>query len=104
MQKATLKVLEKIVNVFLLPAFLSAYHGSNPEKVSTNAFRGTPIPNWTLKYTGLMKIPWFKKTFRRFSIQHGYRSRYTINQFRTNLDYTPGITRVMNMAINLKMP
>ena len=75
----------------LLPAFLSAYQGSNPDKVSTNAFRDVPIPNWTLKYTGLMKIPWFKKNFRRFSIQHGYRSRYTINQFRTNLDYTPGV-------------
>ncbi len=34
-----------------------------------------------------MKLPWFKKTFKRFSVQHGYRSRYTINQFRTNLDY-----------------
>ncbi len=74
----------------LLPAFLSAYQGSNPDKVSTSAFRDVPIPNWTLKYTGLMKIPWFKKTFRRFSIQHGYRSRYTINQFRTNLDFTAG--------------
>ncbi|EDP72451.1 hypothetical protein FBALC1_15157 [Flavobacteriales bacterium ALC-1] len=75
----------------LLPAFLSAYQGSDPDKVNTGAFRDVPIPNWTLKYTGLMKIPWFKKNFRRFSIQHGYRSRYTINQFRTNLDYTPGI-------------
>ena len=71
----------------LLPAFLSAYQGTNPDKVSTSAFRDVPIPNWTIKYTGLMKIPWFKKTFRRFSVQHGYRSRYTINQFRTNLDY-----------------
>jgi cell surface protein SprA len=75
----------------LLPAFLSAYQGSNPDDVSTSAFRDVPIPNWTLKYTGLMRIPWFKKTFRRFSMQHGYRSRYTINQFRTNLDYTPGV-------------
>ncbi len=71
----------------LLPAFLSAYHGSDAEGVSTGAFRDIPIPNWTLKYTGLMRIKWFKKMFRRFSIQHGYRSRYTINQFRTNLDY-----------------
>lgn len=70
----------------LLPAFLSAYQGTDPDKVTTSAFRDVPIPNWTLKYTGLMKIPWFKKTFRRFSIQHGYRSSYTINQFRTNLD------------------
>ncbi|WP_299364886.1 cell surface protein SprA [Winogradskyella sp.] len=71
----------------LLPAFLSAYQGTDPERISTGAFRDIPIPNWTLKYTGLMKIPWFKKTFRRFSIQHGYRSRYTINQFRANLDF-----------------
>ncbi|MDN3491086.1 cell surface protein SprA [Winogradskyella sp. APC 3343] len=71
----------------LLPAFLSAYQGTNPDKVSTRAFRDVPIPNWTLKYTGLMKIAWFKRTFRRFSVQHGYRSNYTINQFRTNLDY-----------------
>lgn len=71
----------------LLPSFLSAYQGTNPDKVSTGAFRDIPIPNWTLKYTGLMKIPWFKKTFRRFSVQHGYRSNYTINQFRTNLDF-----------------
>ncbi|WP_449658206.1 T9SS outer membrane translocon Sov/SprA [Winogradskyella endarachnes] len=74
----------------LLPAFLSAYQGTDPDKVSTGAFRDIPIPNWTLKYTGLMNIPWFKKTFRRFSIQHGYRSSYTVNQFITNLDYTAG--------------
>ncbi len=79
----------------LLPAFLSAYQGTNPEKISTRAFRDVPIPNWTLKYTGLMKIPWFKKTFRRFSIQHGYRSRYTINQFRTNLDYDDSVDNLV---------
>jgi cell surface protein SprA len=70
----------------LLPAFLAAYQGSDPDKIDTGAFRDVPIPNWQIKYTGLMRIPWFKKTFRRFSIQHGYRSRYTINQFRNNLD------------------
>jgi len=71
----------------LLPAFLSAYSGKNPDQVSLSAFRDTPIPNWDLKYTGLMKIGWFKKRFKRFSLTHGYRSGYTINQFRTNLDY-----------------
>ena len=71
----------------LLPAFLSAYKGSSPEKESTSIFRDIPIPNWDLKYTGLMKFPWFKKYFKRFSLQHGYRSGYTVNQFRTNLDF-----------------
>lgn len=72
----------------LIPSFLSAYSGANPEKVKLGAFRDVPIPNWTLKYTGFMKMKWFKKNFKRFSITHGYRSNYTINQFRTNLDYS----------------
>jgi len=71
----------------LLPAFLSAYKGSDASSESTSIFRDMPIPNWDLKYTGLMRINWFKKMFKRFSVQHGYRSGYTVNQFQTNLDY-----------------
>ncbi|MDO7173434.1 cell surface protein SprA [Mariniflexile sp. AS56] len=71
----------------LLPAFLAAYSGQDANKVKTSAFRDVPIPNWDLKYTGFMKFAWFKKNFKRFSLTHGYRSTYTINQFQSNLDY-----------------
>nr|WP_033957623.1 cell surface protein SprA [Psychroserpens jangbogonensis] len=74
----------------LLPSFLAAYKGQSAEKIGLSAFRDIPIPNWQLKYTGFMKMKWFKKNFKRFSITHGYRSSYTINQFRTNLDLEPG--------------
>ena len=73
----------------LLPSFISAYQGTNADNVKLGAFRDIPIPNWDLKYTGFMRLAWFKKKFKRFSITHGYRSSYTINQFRTNLDYAP---------------
>lgn len=71
----------------LLPAFLSAYTGKSAESISLGAFRDTPLPNWDLKYTGLMRIKFFRDNFRRFSLQHGYRAGYTINQFQTNLNY-----------------
>ena len=71
----------------LLPAFLAAYSGTNAENISTSAFKDTPLPNWDIKYTGLMKMKWFKKRFKRFSLAHGYRSTYTINQFQTNLEF-----------------
>ena len=71
----------------LLPSFLSAYSGTNVNKVSLSAFRDVPIPNWSIKYSGFMKMKWFRKNFKRFSISHGYNSMYTINQFRSNLDY-----------------
>jgi cell surface protein SprA len=74
----------------LLPSFLAAYQGKDAEKITTRAFRDVPIPNWDLKYTGFMKFDWFKKRFRRFSLTHGYRSAYTINQFTTNLNLEDG--------------
>ena len=86
----------------LLPAFLAAYKGSSPEKESTSIFRDIPIPNWDLKYTGLMRFSWFKKYFKRFSLQHGYRSGYTVNQFRTNLDFDVNNPEETDQAGNFK--
>ena len=71
----------------LLPAFMAAYSGKSPEKVNTGLFRNIPIPNWTLRYNGLMKMKWFKKNFSTFVLSHGYRSSYTISSFTNNLQY-----------------
>lgn len=79
----------KTSQAVLLPAFLSAYSGEKASKTTLSALRDVPLPNWDIKYTGLMKLKWFKKQFKRFSLNHGYRSSYTINQFRDNLDYSP---------------
>jgi cell surface protein SprA len=74
----------------LLPSFLAAYEGRDVQKQDDDLFRNIPLPNWQLKYTGLMNLEWFKKRFNRFSINHGYRSELTLNQFQTNLDFVPG--------------
>jgi len=86
----------------LLPAFLSAYKGSDASTESTSIFRDIPIPNWDLKYTGLMRTAWFKKVFKRFSILHGYRASYTVNQFQTNLDYDDDNPTDVDQANNFK--
>lgn len=83
----------------LLPSFLAAYTGLGlngfagekmgeaAKDISLDFLRNIPIPNWTIKYTGLMRYKFFKDTFKRFSIQHGYRASYTVNQFRSNFEY-----------------
>ena len=78
----------------LIPAFLSAYTGftsggigKDAENVSFNPFRNIPVPNWDIKYTGLMKLGFFKERFKRFSLQHNYKASYTINSFRSNFEY-----------------
>ena len=81
------KGFSKNSQAVLLPAFLSAYTGSNASGISLDAFRSVPIPNWTLKYTGLMRYKFFKDKFKRFSLQHAYKAAYTINSFRSNFEY-----------------
>jgi cell surface protein SprA len=71
----------------LLPSFLAAYTGTDAGKVSTGMFKNIPLPNWNLKYTGLMRIGWFKDKFKRFSIHHGYRAAYTLGSFSSNYEY-----------------
>ncbi|MBT8296390.1 MAG: cell surface protein SprA, partial [Gramella sp.] len=88
----------------LLPAFIAAYSGKDAGKVKLGAFRDFPLPNWNVKYTGLMRIEWFRDKFRRFSINHGYRSDYTLNQFQTNLDYNPSNPQEVNQAGDFKNP
>jgi len=80
----------------LLPAFLAAYTGGDAEKTSTGIFRNFPIPNWSIKYNGLMRYKFFKDKFKRFSLQHNYRASYTINQFRSNFDYDKAIEDPLN--------
>lgn len=80
----------------LLPAFFAAYTGQSADKVGLGAVKNIPIPNWNLKYTGFMKMKWFKKQFKRFSLSHGYRSAYSINSFQTNLERKNGIIDIEN--------
>lgn len=69
----------------LIPAFLAAYSGQNVDNIDLNPVRSTPLPNWNITYDGLSKIPFFKKIFNSFTINHAYRSNYTISNISTNL-------------------
>jgi cell surface protein SprA len=71
----------------LLPAFLAAYSGESASSVSTGIFKSFPVPNWSIKYNGLMRFDFFKKNFKRFSLQQNYRASYTINAFRSNFEF-----------------
>ena len=84
----------------LLPAFLAAYKGSDASSEKKGFLRDVPLPNWDIKYTGLMNLDWFKKRFKRFSLQHG--AGYTVNQFQSNLDYDRFNPGAVDQAGNFK--
>jgi cell surface protein SprA len=66
---------------------LAAYTGKDASSVQLTAFRKTPVPNWRISYKGLMSIPWMRTNFRSFTLEHSYRSVYSILSFTNNLKY-----------------
>ncbi len=71
----------------LIPAFVAAYSGKNPDKVSLNAFPTIPLPNWRITYTGLSEMDFLKDIFQSITLSHSYRSSYTIGSYMSNLNY-----------------
>lgn len=71
----------------LIAAFLAAYSGKDASSSNMNAFPRIPLPNWSLTYNGLTKIPFLADRFSSIDIRHGYRSAYNINGFNSLLRY-----------------
>ena len=84
----------------LIPSFLSAYSGKNAENISLNAITDNPLPNWSINYSGLINIDFFKERFKKFSLGHAYRSSYTLNNFKSNLEYNPSNTQLTDDSGN----
>jgi len=47
-------------------------------------------------------MKWFQKHFKRVSLTHGYSSMYTINQFRTKLNYDPNNPNELDQGGNFR--
>ena len=71
----------------LIGAFASAYAGSSAEEIKMDPLNKSSLPNWNMKFTGFNNLKSFKKIFQRFTVSHGYRASYTINNFQANLEY-----------------
>ncbi|MCK5820715.1 MAG: cell surface protein SprA [Bacteroidales bacterium] len=89
----------------LVPAFIAAYAGKNVQSISLSAFPSVfnMLPNWTVTYSGLDKIPFFKKFVKQMSVRHSYRSTYSVGSFATNLFYDPDVTDGLNYIRDLQM-
>ena len=71
----------------LRPAFLEAYSGRSGSKANRDYFPTFPLPNWRITYTGLSKIEFISRFIQKLTLAHGYNSTYSINSFRTNVNY-----------------
>jgi len=88
----------KYANDVLIPAFIAAYTGQDPNSVGlikqsnpnikSNPFKSIiPRPNWKLDYNGLSRIKGLDKIFTNFTISHGYNGSLSMNGFTSALLY-----------------
>lgn len=73
----------------LIPAFYSAYTGQNAGKANLSPFPTIPLPNWRITYSGLTQIGPLGKWFQNITLSHGYTSRYSVNNFISNMLFRP---------------
>lgn len=83
----------------VIPSFLAAYTNKDPGAIKlfsnsnpsmrSNPFKSlAPLPNWTITYNGLSRLPGMDKLFSSFSLRHGYKSTLSMNSFNTALLFT----------------
>ena len=75
----------------LVPAFLAAYTGQSAEKVSLNPFLGILriLPNWSVTYDGLGKLPWLRDHFKSVTLTHAYTCKYAIGSYNSFSTWVP---------------
>jgi cell surface protein SprA len=82
----------------MIPAFLSAYSGTNANSISLSPFPKLPIPNWSVNYNGLSKLKFVKNWASNIAISHRYSSTYTVGNYLTpselNIDTAAGQTDI----------
>lgn len=69
----------------MVPAFLAAYTGGNESKSALNIFPSLTkmLPNWSVSYKGLSKLPWLRDNFKSVTLNHGYKSIYSVGSYNT---------------------
>ena len=69
----------------MIPAFLAAYTGKDVGSSALDIFPSLlkMMPNWSVKYAGLGKLPWFSEHFKSVTLSHAYKSVYSVGSFNT---------------------
>ncbi len=75
----------------LIPAFLAAYSGSKPEKITLEPFPGlsSMLPNWRVTYDGLLRIPALKNRFKALTLSHSYQCTYNVGSYSSYSNWAP---------------
>ena len=91
----------------MVPAFLSAYTSMGGKSLSIFPTLTRLLPNWTLRYSGLVQLPWFRDVFKSFNINHSYKSIYAVgsySSYSTFQEYMNGLGFISDATTGNPVP
>ena len=65
----------------MIPAFLSTYTSMGGKSLNVFPALSRLLPNWSVRYSGLSKLPWFRDVFKSFNINHSYKSIFAVGSY-----------------------
>ena len=91
----------------MVPAFLSAYTEMGDGGLSIFPSLSHLLPNWTLRYSGLSKLPWLRDVFKSVNISHAYKSIYAVGSYAsysTYMEYMNGLGFINDATTGMPVP
>ena len=75
----------------LVPAFLAAYAGKDVNTIGLNPFMNIlhVLPNWSVTYDGLGRLPWMRDKFKSVNLTHAYTCKYAIGSYSSYSTWIP---------------
>lgn len=73
----------------LIPAFIAAYSGYSPDKVTLEHFPGLGAmrPNWRVTYDGFLQLGKMSNIFKAFTVSHAYQCTYSVGSYSSYLNW-----------------
>lgn len=91
----------------MIPAFLKAYTSMGGNSLSVFPALSRMLPNWTIRYSGLGRLPWFNEHFKSVNINHSYKSVFAVgsyNSYSTFQEYMNGLGFVSDATTSNPAP
>ena len=91
----------------MIPAFLSAYTSMGGSSLSIFPSLARLLPNWSVRYSGLTRLPWFRDVFKSVNINHAYKSIYAVgsySSYSTFMEYMNGLGFVTDATSGNPIP
>ena len=79
----TLGTVDKYSADVMIPAFLNTYTSMGGNSLNIFPKLRSLLPNWTVRYSGLSQLPWFRDVFKSVNLNHSYKSVYAVGAYQS---------------------